>query len=727
MFTINDDNSISVTRGDTIAFSVTAEKDGENYLFQAGDVLRIKVFEKKNCENVVLQKDFPVTRETESVDIFLTEQETKIGEVISKPKDYWYEVELNPLTNPQTIIGYDEEGARLFKVFPEGRDLAKDDPVIEPEDIPFVDDVLDMTSPRPVENQAIARAVTRLSASIDENKELTEELAEHLGLERARLNNLVSTASDASDADYELKDIRVGADGKTYSTAGEAVRGQVSKINSAIKTKCGKNLYNPEDDVEGYLKTDGEITIYSDWMTTGYIDVEGLESVVASNGIVNSTNRQPYNLLFLCVYDANKTFIEQVYDTGAETYTIGENVRFIRFSYHRDNIYNLQVESGAKRTAYEPYTETQEFSNNKTYALANEVAGGFDSVAVFFERETEKKEITKTSTLAISLKDSYILDGGKSNTFGYPLLVTSGDIDFKVTEKIDVAPFNAYLITASAVFNNLFYAIYDKNDNLLKYEADLTGTREGSIIQDKLIFAPYNASYIILSQYDPSGISSSISKISAVTSKNKPYINKKWVCMGDSLTEKNLRSTLNYHDYIADNTGITVVNMGRSGSGYKRTEDEGFAFYQRIANVPKDADVVTIFGSGNDLKLADVLGAPTDKGTDTICGCINTTIDNLYAVLPTVPLGIISPTPWIYNQPSNNGTMSRYAEALKEICALRGIPFLDLFHCSGLRPNEKTFRELAYSKDEGNGVHPDETGHKLIAPRIKAFLDSLIM
>lgn len=252
MLTINDDNSIYVTRGDTVAFSVTAEKDGENYVFKAGDVLRIKVFEKKNCENVVLQKDFPVTRETETVEIFLTEQETKIGEVISKPKDYWYEVELNPLTNPQTIIGYDEEGARLFKLFPEGEDLTEDDPIIQPEDIPVVDKALDLTSERPVENQAIARAVTRLSASIDENKELTEELAEHLGLERARLNNLVSTASDSSDADYELKDIRVGVDGGVYPTAGEAVRGQINVISkdlAELKNICIKqsdNLYNPD-------------------------------------------------------------------------------------------------------------------------------------------------------------------------------------------------------------------------------------------------------------------------------------------------------------------------------------------------------------------------------------------------------------------------------------------------------------------------------------------------
>jgi hypothetical protein len=147
--------SICITRGDIASFLVTATKDGSAYKFKAGDVVRIKVFGKKDCTNVVLQKDFPVESVADSVEISLTESETRIGETISKPKDYWYEVELNPNDNPQTIVGYDEDGPKVFKLFPEGKDL-EDDP-IEPEDIPIVDSVLDTTSTRPIQNQAVAK------------------------------------------------------------------------------------------------------------------------------------------------------------------------------------------------------------------------------------------------------------------------------------------------------------------------------------------------------------------------------------------------------------------------------------------------------------------------------------------------------------------------------------------------------------------------------------------
>ena len=165
MFTLNDDLSIYATRGDIVFFSVSADNDGVPYVFQPGDVVRIKVYGKKNAENVVLQKDFPVIEETENVAIFLAEEDTKIGGVISKATDYWYEVELNPMINPQTIIGFDEDGAKIFKLFPEGADLEEFVP--DPEDIPVVDDALDLVSTRPVQNQAITRAVTKLTSDLE--------------------------------------------------------------------------------------------------------------------------------------------------------------------------------------------------------------------------------------------------------------------------------------------------------------------------------------------------------------------------------------------------------------------------------------------------------------------------------------------------------------------------------------------------------------------------------
>lgn len=120
MFVINEDLSINITRGDAAAFSVGALIGEAEHTFKVGNVVRFKVFEKKNCEEVVLKKDITVSEETKIVEITLGRYETKIGDAISKPTEYWYEVELNPETYPQTIIGYDENGAKVFRLYPEG-------------------------------------------------------------------------------------------------------------------------------------------------------------------------------------------------------------------------------------------------------------------------------------------------------------------------------------------------------------------------------------------------------------------------------------------------------------------------------------------------------------------------------------------------------------------------------------------------------------------------------
>ena len=198
----------------------------------------------------------------------------------------------------------------------------------------------------------------------------------------------------------------------------------------------------------------------------------------------------------------------------------------------------------------------------------------------------------------------------------------------------------------------------------------------------------------------------------------------KWGFIGDSLTEKNSRALKNYIDYIVEETGIIAVNLGVSGTGYKKTEEGGTAFYQRVENIDDDFDIITIFGSGNDLSLT--LGNVTDSDTSTVFGCVNETIKRIYAKMPTIKLGIISPTPWVqYPNYTDGNKMQLLNEGLEKICKRGSIPFLDLYNGSSLRPWDGTFRTLMYSRDDGNGVHPDENGHKQIYRKILKFGESL--
>ena len=218
MFIINEDKSIYITRGDVAFFSVATEtEDGEAFKFHSGDVVRFKVFEKKACENVVLQKDFGIEEDTEEALIYLEEKDTKIGGVISKPVDYWYEVELNPYTDPQTIIGYDEDGAKIFKLYPEGNE-AEDDEPITPEDIPVVDEELDLTSTRPVQNQAISRAILKIRDDVEARMNTLQEDV-HSGLADARGQKVTNVAEPEEETDAATKKYVDGKDAETKKYA----------------------------------------------------------------------------------------------------------------------------------------------------------------------------------------------------------------------------------------------------------------------------------------------------------------------------------------------------------------------------------------------------------------------------------------------------------------------------------------------------------------------------
>ncbi|MEE1246099.1 MAG: hypothetical protein UHL70_02475, partial [Acutalibacteraceae bacterium] len=102
-----------------------------------------------------------------------------------------------------------------------------------------------------------------------------------------------------------------------------------------------------------------------------------------------------------------------------------------------------------------------------------------------------------------------------------------------------------------------------------------------------------------------------------------------------------------------------------------------------------------------------------------------------FANHPTTPLLVIAPTPWAGNTPDMTTGMALYCEKLEAICSRRGIAYLDLFHHSGLRPNDTTQRDLVFYSGSLNGhgdyVHPNKLGHSIISPRIMQAMESVII
>jgi len=112
-----DGTTLLVTRGDRGSITVKLK---EGCTFKVGQKVSLVVVKKKGyIEDPVLKKSVIVQQESHTVKIPLNSEDTKIGEYINKKVDYWYNIVVD---NDQTIFGSDEDGEKIFRLFPEAKE-----------------------------------------------------------------------------------------------------------------------------------------------------------------------------------------------------------------------------------------------------------------------------------------------------------------------------------------------------------------------------------------------------------------------------------------------------------------------------------------------------------------------------------------------------------------------------------------------------------------------------
>lgn len=333
------------------------------------------------------------------------------------------------------------------------------------------------------------------------------------------------------------------------------------------------------------------------------------------------------------------------------------------------------------------------------------------------ESITNKNELIPSH---VSIDGFYIdINGNKMSTSGYVLL------EYKVK------PLTEYKVVAYAKWGSVPVSFWN-DDTFLGYKGTVNSSGSSDLEKQEIVIkTPVNCNKVYV-QSTTWGAESQHYLIDYTLSLKviKPFEGVNWVAFGDSITDATtLSENKNYTNFVAEKLGLNMINMGVGGTGYVNGKDRMTAFYQRAVNIPKNTNIITIFGSFNDgFDFTNyTLGEISDVTESTLYGCMNKMLSNIYSVNPDIIVGIITPTPWSgwnLRLPARKEKTVEYISALRNFAEYNSLPMLDLFAESGLRPWETSFNKK-YFKD-ADGTHPLTEAHeKYIAPKIESFIKKI--
>lgn len=179
-----------------------------------------------------------------------------------------------------------------------------------------------------------------------------------------------------------------------------------------------------------------------------------------------------------------------------------------------------------------------------------------------------------------------------------------------------------------------------------------------------------------------------------------------------------------YPWWIAERNNMVLVNEAVCGSTmYANGADTAFSV-SRVAQVPEDADYVTLCFGLNELDAP--MGTLADTDNTTVLGAWNVALEQLITRLPYAKIGILIP---------DGGCTEEMRDGLQSVAAYWGIPCLDLKGDTTLplltggrfgSVCEKAvqLRNQAFQISQTDG-HPNVQGHQYRSTVIEGFLRGL--
>ena len=207
--------------------------------------------------------------------------------------------------------------------------------------------------------------------------------------------------------------------------------------------------------------------------------------------------------------------------------------------------------------------------------------------------------------------------------------------------------------------------------------------------------------------------------------------------MGDSITEGvgASQQSNRYTDVFAQLTGAKVNNYGISGTRIaKQTtptiNNPSFEqdFISRVDEMDENADAVVVFGGTNDFGHGDApLGDMQSRDPYTFYGACHVLMSSLMEKFCGKPVVFMTPIQRAYHDDnealinSRGYVFKQYIDIIKEVAEYYAIPVLDMYKMSGITVHVQKVKETMTV----DGLHPSDEGARVIAQRLKGFMEAL--